>query len=126
MPGLLLKMTDKLAVTADTLRPLFLPPAAAVRRIINELSFCLLVMLEAARLTKTAGSCVRRGIVTWDTNLLLEFTSLERWSGAVIPPGREPATFELGSDIIAVSVSYVSCSHASWSLFNNTYLAPRL
>ena len=51
MPGLLLKMTDKLAVTADTLRPRFLPPAAAVRRIINELSFCLLVMLEAARLT---------------------------------------------------------------------------
>ena len=78
MPGLLLKMTDKLAVTADTLRPRFLPPAAAVRRIINELSFCLLVMLEAARLTKTAGSCVRLGIVTWDTNLLLEFTSLER------------------------------------------------
>lgn len=79
MPGLLLKMTDKLAVTADTLRPGFLPPAAAARRIINELSFCLLVMLEAARLTKTAGSCVSwRGIVTWDTNLLLEFTSLER------------------------------------------------
>ena len=71
-------MTDKLAVTADTLRPQFLPPAAAVRRIINELSFCLLVMLEAACLTKTAGSCVRRGIVTWDTNLLLEFTSLAR------------------------------------------------
>ena len=72
-------------------------------------------MLEAARLTKTAGSCVSwRGIVTWDTNLLLEFTSLERWAGAVIPPGREPATFELGSDIIAVSVSYVSCSHTSW------------
>ena len=79
VPGLLLKMTDKLAVTADTLRPRFLPPAAAARRIINELSFCLLVMLEAARLTKTAGSCVSwRGIVTWDTNLLLEFTSLER------------------------------------------------
>ena len=48
VPGLLLKMTDKLAVTADTLRPRFLPPAAAARRIINELSFCLLVMLEAA------------------------------------------------------------------------------